>query len=271
MSFVDPVDAGHWLIMLDSCQYEDYNHVNGRLKPETLAWLEVHLKVAKEHGIEVLPIAHHNILSESRLHTTECTMENHDEVVKLLEKYRVPLYISGHLHVQRIKKHKAEPGVSEDTYGITEIVLAPYPFPQNQYGELYWNTSSDMAFSTKQVDVAAYAVRHGLTDENLLDFDTYAPAFLKEVIRYQVEKKISGVPDDIKQEMADLYAELYYNYCAGNRMTWDSVRTTAAYRLWQRVDPDGKSTADIGHMIEDVRQDMHDWRSDTASANTAQP
>ncbi|MCD8169884.1 MAG: metallophosphoesterase [Clostridiales bacterium] len=165
LSFVYPVDAGHWLIMLDSCQYEDYNHVNGRLKPETLAWLEAHLKVAEEHGIEVLPIAHHNILSESRLHTTECTMENHDEVVELLEKYRVPLYISGHLHVQRIKKHKAEPGVGEDTYGITEIVLAAYPIPQNQYGELCWNPSSDMVFYTKQVDVAAYAAQKGLTDE----------------------------------------------------------------------------------------------------------
>ena len=52
----------HWLLMLDTCQYEDGNHVNGRLKPETLKWLEVHLQVAQEHGIQVLPIGHHNLL-----------------------------------------------------------------------------------------------------------------------------------------------------------------------------------------------------------------
>lgn len=262
LSYVYPVDAGHWLLMLDSCQYEDRNHVNGKLKPETLAWLEVHLKVAQEHGIEVLPVAHHNLLSESRLYTTDCTLENHDQVTALLEKYQVPLYISGHLHAQRIKKHKAEPGVPEDTYGISEIVLSPYSIPPNQYGELYWNTRDDMAFTTKRADIAAYAARHGSEDENLLQFDVFSTAFLKQTITAQVMKKITLVPDDLKAEMAGLYAQLYYDYCAGNRMSWNQVRTTAAYRLWQRVEPEGRYTAELGQMIEDVREDLHDWRAE---------
>ena len=261
LSYVYPVDARHWLLMLDTCQYETGNHVNGRLKLETLDWLKVHLEVAKENQIEVLPVAHHNLLSESRLYTTDCTLENHDQVTALLEQFEMPLYISGHLHAQRIKKHKKEPGVPEDTYGITEIVLSPYSIAPNQYGELFWNTSEDMAFTTKQVDVAAFAAEQGLQDKKLLRFREYSTGFLKQVIMAQVMTKITLVPDDLKEKMARLYAELYYDYCAGNRMSWDEVVATSGYGLWKRVDPGGRYTAEIGQMIEDVREDLHEWKS----------
>ena len=89
--------------MMDSCIYDDGNHVEGRISEATLKWLEVHLRVAKEHDIQVIVLAHHNLLQESRLFTTQCEMENGPEVTALLEAYQVPLYISGHLHVQRIR------------------------------------------------------------------------------------------------------------------------------------------------------------------------
>lgn len=252
LSYVFPVDAGHWLLMIDSCQYEDYNHVNGKLKPETLAWLEVHLKVAKEHGIQVLPVAHHNLLSESRLYTTECTLENHDEVIELLEQYEVPLYVSGHLHAQRIKKHMQGPGVSEEAYGISEIVLSPYCLPPNQYGELSWTVEGDMAFETRRVDVSAYSDTPGVSAKELT-------AFSRQVIKKQVMKTFQAIPEELKENMADLYANLYYDYCAGNRMTWDAVEMTRGYQLWQRLSPDSRYVAEMGEMIEDVKEDLHDW------------
>ncbi len=261
LSYVYPVDAGHWLLMLDTCQYETGNHVNGRLKQETLDWLKVHLEVARDNQIEVLPVAHHNLLSESRLYTTDCTLENYGQVVELLEQFEVPLYISGHLHAQRIKKHKQEPGVPADTYGIMEIVLSPYSIAPNQYGELYWNTPEDMSFTTKQADVAGFAAEQGMEDENLLRFREYSTEFLKQVIRDQIMKKITLVPDDLKERMARLYAELYYDYCAGNKMSWEQVEATKGYGLWQRVEPDGRYTAEIGQMIEDMREDQRKWKS----------
>lgn len=259
LSYVYPLDEFHWIIMIDSCQYEDYNHVNGKLKPETLAWLEVHLQVAKEHGITVLPVAHHNLLSESRLYTTECTLENHQDVVSLLEMYEVPLYISGHLHAQRIKKHKASPGVPDDSYGITEIVMSPFSLPPNQYGYLAWDLVGNMDFETRKTDVEAYARSIGSKDENLLNFHTYGVEFLKQIIMDQVMETIDSIPDYLKQEMAQLYADLYFDYCAGNRMSWDAVKATKSYQMWQRVAPDSKYVAEMGQMIEDVKNDLHDW------------
>lgn len=261
LSYLYELDDTHWVLMLDTCQYEDYNYVNGRLKTETMEWAGQWLARAAQQGIMVMPAGHHNLLSESRLYTTECTMENHEEIIRLLENYEIPLYISGHLHAQRIKKHKREPGVGDEVYGIQEIVLPPYSIPPCQYGWLEWGEEGDMNFSTRKADVAAYARAQGSDDENLLRFDRYGPEFVKRIMEDQVIKKIHSVPEDLKREMAGLYGMLYYDYCAGNQMSRDGVRATKAYALWQRVDPDNEYVKDMGQMIEDVKQDLHDWRS----------
>ncbi len=259
LSYLYALDETHWMLMLDTCQYEDYNHVNGRLKPETLAWLEDYLLLAREQGIMVLPVGHHNLLSESRLYTTECTMENHRDIVRLFEKYEIPLYISGHLHAQRIKKHKQEPGVAAEAYGIAEIVLSPYSIPPCQYGRLEWEADGGMCFETEKPDVAAYAGSQGLEDENLLQFSEYGPEYLKGIAENQARKTLRSIPEELKDEMVSLYGQLYYDYCAGNQMSRDQVQATRAYRLWERIDPDNRYVKDMGQMMEDVRREQHDW------------
>lgn len=259
LSYFYALDDTHWMLMLDTCQYEDYNRVNGRLKPETLEWLSGGLRQAGEQGIAVLPVGHHNLLSESRLYTTECTMENHLDSIRVFEEYRLPLYISGHLHAQRLKKHKREPGVSEDTYGIEEIVLPPYSIPPCQYGRLEWQTDGGMIFETRQADVEAYARRQDLKEEHLLQFKEYGAEYVKGIIRNQVRTSFHAIPEDLKDEMADLYALLYYDYCAGNAMSRDEVNAARAYRLWQRLAPDSRYVKEMSQMMEDVRQAQHVW------------
>lgn len=259
LSYVYPLDEGHWMMMLDSCQYEGRNHVNGRIKPETLAWMREQLSLAREAGAVVLPVAHHNLLSESRLYTTECTLENHLEVIRLLEEYELPLFISGHLHAQRIKKHKDAPGVPEDAYGITEIVLSSYSIPPCQYGYLAWDEQGGMSFETRQADVAGMAAEQGSEDELLLEFDRQGPEYMKGLIREQVKATITCIPEDLSFEMAQLYAELYYDYCAGNAMSWNSVLPTKGYKLWQRMDPDGKYVKEMEEMIADGKVEMKGW------------
>lgn len=259
LSYVYALDEKHWLIMLDSCQYEDYNHVNGKLKPATIEWLEAQLAQASLERINVLPIGHHNLLSESRMYTTECTMENHEQVIDLFEQYQLPLYISGHLHAQRIKKHKAAPGVADEDYGIHEIVLSAYSVAPNQYGWLTWDEQDNMDFATRQADVAGFAARQNSEDENLLNFDTYGREFVKQIIAQQVVKTIGGVPEDLKAEMAELYTGTYYDYGVGNRMSWDAVKATKSYQLWQRVSPDSTYVQMLEQMIADTKEDLHSW------------
>ena len=260
LSYVYALDDAHWMMMLDTCQYEDRNHVDGRLKDQTLELMDEMLAQAKEQGIEVLPVGHHNLLSESRLYTIECTMENHQDIIRVFENYELPLYVSGHLHAQRIKKHKAEPGAAADAYGVSEIVLPPYSIPPCQYGWVKWEEDGSMLFETRKADVAAWARDHGCQDEDLLEFDQYGPEFMNNVIREQVKKTFGTIPESLKDEMAALYSELYFDYCAGNRMNWDQVRTTKAYQLWERFAPDNRYVKNMSQMIEDVKQDLHDWK-----------
>ncbi|MCI9163420.1 MAG: metallophosphoesterase [Lachnospiraceae bacterium] len=260
LSYLYALDKTHWILMLDTCRYEDYNHVSGRVKPETMEWLEGWLIQAREEGITVLPAGHHNLLSESRLYTTECTMENHRDVIGLFETYGLPLYVSGHLHAQRIKKHKPEPGTAEDAYGIQEIVLPPYSIPPCQYGWLEWQADGGMQFRTRQADVEGHARRMGSGDGRLLRFKEYGAEYMKGIVGNQARKTLKAIPEDLKEEMAGLYGELYYAYCAGNGMSQDRIQATRAYRLWERIAPDSRYVKDMGQMIEDVRQDLHDWR-----------
>ncbi|MBP3926897.1 MAG: metallophosphoesterase, partial [Clostridium sp.] len=187
--------------------------------------------------------------------------ENAAEVVQLLEAYEAPLYISGHLHAQRIKKHLSEPGADPESCSIWEIVLSPYSLPPCQYGVLAWSEADDMIFDTRTVPVADYAREQGSEDTFLLEFDQKGPEFLKNVISSQVMNSIYSVPDDLKRQMADLYADLYFDYCAGNRISRQEIRAEKAYRLWERAEPDNRYMAEMGQMMEDVRSAMHDWKN----------
>lgn len=273
LSYVYPLDAKHWLLMMDSCIYDDGNHVEGRIGDATLKWMETHLKVAKEHDIQVIVLAHHNLLQESRLFTTQCEMENGSEVTALLEQYQVPLYISGHLHVQRIREHVTGPGLEDEQEGIHEIVLSPYSFPGNQYGMLSWDLNDTMSFETRRADVAAWAKEQGLENPELLNFSEWSRQYTKSVIQEQVKQTITMVPDDLKEKMASLYADLYLPYCLGEAVPWNDAKQTSAYTLWQRVDPKGKKFKEMQSMAEDSRVARQNWsgggRQETTEMNPA--
>lgn len=264
LSYIYALDDTHWMMMLDSCQYENGNRVNGRIREKTLVWMREQLELAQEQGIFVVPVAHHNLLSESRLYTTECTMENHEEVIAVLEEFHLPVYFSGHLHAQRIKKHKAAPGTEEDAYGVAEIVLSPFSIPPCQYGSLTWKEDGELVFETCTADVAEgyQKEKEVLTEEDrefLDDFSVRGESFVKEIRKTQVENTLYSAPDDLKEQMARLYANLYYDYCAGNQMTWGEVHTTKGYKLWERLYPDSSYMAEMRRMVADVRENMHDW------------
>ncbi|MCD8222058.1 MAG: metallophosphoesterase [Clostridiales bacterium] len=250
LSYVYALDETHWMLMLDSCRYEDRNHVEGRIREETLLWMEEILIQARENGASVLPVAHHNLLSESRIYTTECVMENYEEVTALLEQYEIPLFISGHLHAQRIKKHKTEPGVPDDVYGLTEIVMAPFSIAPCQYGMLSWDEDGGMSFETT------------LLTERMDETGTFAQMakeLTKTVIRDQIRSKATSIPQYLQDEMGELYADIYYDYCAGNQTDWDEATSGRAYQLWQRFDSGSSYLVKMKAMTADTRESYHIW------------
>ena len=208
LSYVYPLDEKNRLLMLDTCQYEPKNMVEGQLKMETLRWADEQLKKAKEDGMNVLPIGHHNLLAQSRMYTTQCAMNNNGDVIELFQNYKLPLYLSGHLHVQRIRRHKAEPGAADDAYGIMEIVTDALSIPPCQYALLEWKRDGSIKYSTKAVDVSAWAARTGSQNQDLLDFEGWSEHYIQKLIIDQIRGVVKNLGNDVEHSMAEVYASV---------------------------------------------------------------
>ena len=255
LSYLYKLDDYYWLLMLDSCQYEPENKVEGRIKESTLAWMDEQLLKAREQGIFVLPIAHHNLLAQSRMYTTQCAMDNNKEVISLLQKYELPLFFSGHLHVQRIRKHKSEPGVPEGTYGIQEIVTDALSIPPCQYGEVLWEEDGSISYATRAVDVSAWARKNGSTNPDLLDFEDWSYRYIQKLISDQIRGVVKNLGADVEHSMAAAYAGVYIDYYAGREIDVKGIKSTKGYRFWERNMPDSYLIRELDAMIADSDRD----------------
>lgn len=252
LSYVYHLDEKYWLMMLDSCMCEPVHETGGKLSEETVAWMKTQLEEAKKQGVTVIPVSHHNLLDESTLYPEECTIENTKEVTALLEEYGVPVYLSGHLHLQRIKKHVSNlktPG----GYGIREIVTSPLSMSPCQYSILDWQEDGSLSYHTKKVDIAGWAQRYGEEDENLLNFDAYADQFLVDVISEQAFKALQSASKDIKEEMAKLYADMNRDYCSGTKIDVSKVKKSEAYQYWIRYSGNDFWLARLQAILHDAR------------------
>ena len=255
LSYAYALDEKNWLLMLDSAQYDPVNRVEGRIRDTTLEWMEGVLQEAEEKGVFVLPIAHHNLLSQSRMYTTQCTMENHLQVIELLEKYGCPLFLSGHLHVQRIHQYRSEPGVPQEEAGIREIVTDALSIPPCQYGFLEWKEDGSLEYSTAAVNVSAWAAETGNENLDLLDFEDWSYRYIRELISSQIASSIRNLGEEITWSMAGTYASVYMDYYAGRAINKEDVRSTKGYRWWQRNLPDSPMLQEMEAMMADSDRD----------------
>lgn len=259
LSYVYELDRKNWLLMLDTAQYEPVNKVGGRIKEETLVWMKDQLEEAQKEGVTVIPISHHNLLKESLLYPQDCTLENSPEVIDLLETYRVPLYISGHLHLQKTRKYKNEPGERDDIYHISEVVADSFAIFPFRYGVLKWTGDGRLIYNTRETDVAAWAVKQGSTDGNLLNFREYGEKLLTEVVSSQIYGRIKNLPEEQMQAMAELYGTLNRKYCSGIPIDAEEIRSEEAFRLWQRNLPDSRMFGEIDEILRDTGKDHNFW------------
>lgn len=256
LSYIYQADERYWLMMLDSCQYDPENKIGGRIRKETLLWMEKWLERAREEQVMVIPVAHHNLLKESTLYPEDCTLENAVQVIDLLEQYGLPVYISGHLHLQRVKKHgNGGPSQAEESYGIYEIVSDSMVIPPCQYGELRWQEDGSVQYETCPMDVAGWAASQGITDENLLNFPQYSGDFLIETVQNQVYGALSAIPDDRKFHMAKLYGQINSAYCAGTAVNRRDVKENQMYFYWNRYLGTSEWYENLQAMIKDTGKD----------------
>ena len=140
--------------------------------------------------------------------------------------------------MQRIRKHKSEPGVPDGDYGIQEIVTDALSIPPCQYGEVLWEEDGSISYATRAVDVSAWARNNGSANPDLLDFEDWSCRYIQKLISDQIRGVVKNLGADVEHSMAATYAGVYIDYYAGREIDTRGIKSTKGYRFWERNMPD---------------------------------
>lgn len=178
----------------------------GFLKDGTLDWIGAQLKLAKRQGADVIVVCHQNLFAHNSLLTIGYQLYNAGELQALMEKYKVRLILSGHIHIQSAKTEN----------GITEIVTSSLEMPPIQYGELTYD-GQGVDYAVQQTDVSAWLKAHGQSSPELQDFGAFATEYYEYTSRLKVEQRLaeSPLPQEDKALIAEAFAKANTLYFAG--------------------------------------------------------
>lgn len=254
LSYVYEVDEYNRLLMLDTCQYKQKALVGGAISTDTYEWIEMELEDAWDNGMNVIPVAHHNLLDESEIYVDDCTIEHGEQLMVILEDWGVPFFLSGHLHVQHSKR-------SDDNQGIWEMVTSSLATPACQYGNLLFRDDGSFSYWTQSVDVEQWARRHNRTERDLLEFDDFKEPFLRRVFynqSYDALQKILNLTENQRKRMSELYSELNYHYYQGTAyQIRDVVLKDPDYQLWMGDGSFTVLTDYVQYIISDAKRDYN--------------
>lgn len=253
LSYVYQLTDGTWLLMLDSCQYENGAQVGGMIRSETYQWIDKVLEKAWDDERRVIAVAHHNLLDESRIYEKNCTIEHSEELEQILDEWDVRLFLSGHLHVQHYK--------TSDEYDIDEIVTSALAVSPCQYGVLQYFNTDQYYYTTERTDVSAWAQKKNNPDRNLQDFEGYAEEFLRNTFYRKAVEELRGkeLSQDQIKNMAQLYALLNVESVAGTACdVRDFVEEDDNFELWQMYDRTSILCMYMNEIMEDAVRDYNE-------------
>lgn len=247
LSYTYELPDGTWLLMLDSCQYENGAKVGGMIRMDTYDWIDQVMSKAWEEERKIIAVAHHNILDESRIYEDDCTIEHAEELLEKLNDWDIKLFLSGHLHVQH--------GRYSEEYDIEEIVTSALSIAPCQYGVLQYFGPDHYHYTTQRTDVTAWAEKKNNPDMNLQDFEEYSESFLQNIF-YQkafAGLKDKGLSPDDRQSMAELYALLNVYSVAGRAYeVKEGVMADPSYELWQEFSRSSIQCMYMNEILEDA-------------------
>lgn len=204
LSYVYDTGKGVRFFMLDTNL--SYGTSYGKINPQTLKWIEEQLILCQEAGDTPIAVGHHNLLTHNEMFIMGYRIGNASDLVSLFEKYGVSLYLSGHMHAQHIVQ----------TENLTDIAggsLAVYP---HHYGMVTLDKSG-WKYEAKETDMEAYATKHNLVDENLLNYSEYGFNFFYQNAYNQAKESLSQSTSDpeLLDRLCDFSAKANVYYFGG--------------------------------------------------------
>ena len=164
LSYLAALNAATRILMLDFNTLHDFCGIS----EETLRWVEQQLAEARSSGCLVLAAGHQNLFQHT-VFREGYVIGGADRLAALLRKYDVPLFLSGHLHVQ----HRLEADALTE---ITSSALCSYPC---QYG-LLRAEGGLLHYETRRLDMAAWAANNARTEPVFQDFSEAAGLYMDQ-------------------------------------------------------------------------------------------
>lgn len=211
LSYVAQLDNKTRLIAVDACRYEDNDFdkdicvTAGRIKPQTMDFIQAEAQKAHKLGMNVIMMMHHGIVSHFKWQDKimkEYLVNNWKKDAKRLAQMGIKVCFTGHFHAQDISER----------YGITDVETGStvsYPHP-------YRLIDVDTNKQTLQIHTERVESLTSMKDnkETLQQkSERFATSALSGVIETMVPKK---VPSEIKKECAQVLGEAYAMHLAGD-------------------------------------------------------
>ncbi|MBR3311355.1 MAG: metallophosphoesterase [Solobacterium sp.] len=195
------------ILMLDANTRE----YPGGIRPETLEWAEKVLQKSEERGIPVISVTHQNVICQNPFMDRGFVLDNHQAVKVLLNKYHVPVNLSGHCHMM----HTAVSGDLRDI-SVGSLMISPL-----HYGILMMPEGK---FETKRIGI--------------LEQEAYS-RFREAVgaqIRKELDARIPGGEDN--EKMAEFSVRANHALFSGNTSLFAQLRQDEVFDLWKKKAPD---------------------------------
>ena len=190
-SYIYESVKGIQILMLDV----NANSAPGSVSDETLAWLEVQLKKAKQKGVPVIAVSHQNLLVHNESFAEGYVIGNADKLLQLYEEYDVLCNLSGHMHLQHVKTDEKVP----------EIVTGAISSSPHYYGIVTYSGQS-LSYEAKTLDVGAVD-----------NFASWSESFFNDISKNKTIRELddSAGSDAEMENAADIFARLNYLYFSG--------------------------------------------------------
>ena len=215
------------------------------LSDKTLLWIEEQLRQARQQGKLVLAAGHQNLFQQT-LFRDGYVIRGADELLTLLQRYQIPLYLSGHLHVQH----------SMTCDGVTEIAGSALSVWPCQFG-LLRAENGGLRYETQKLRVSDWAKEQGRTEPELMDFDSTAAAVFDRRSQTQLSPLLADLTPESRAAVIRAFCRVNRAYFSGNLRSWAELDPDGVLVLLERRDP--LYALYLNSVVGDLGKDFTSW------------
>lgn len=236
-SYLYKVNKDLYVLMLDTNAFGA-----NFLQDSSYEWVKQQLEYVKKKHAQVISVTHQNLFAHNDQLSFGYQLYDADELLALLNEYKVKCHLSGHIHLQHYMEN-----------GVTEIVSSSMLVAPCKYGVIDFD--GNINYESRKISVSEWAKRNEIDNEELLNFEYFSVNFFKSSgsSRTMAQLKDAKISNEDKALLADTFAEVNYSYFAGTKCDTDSIDD--GIKMWMSQNEFIKKYMET--MIEEAKYDYN--------------